>query len=59
MSLEEPILNIFNREKKLVKADDLYSKLPLPPPKDAISAPPIRMQLSVLIGRVAPEKFSL
>ena len=24
MSLEEPILNIFNHEKKLVKADDLY-----------------------------------
>ena len=24
MSLEEPILNIFNREKKLVKAEDIY-----------------------------------
>ena len=27
MSLKEPILNIFNREKKLVKADDFYNKL--------------------------------
>ncbi len=25
-SLEEPILNIFNHEKKLIKADDLYVK---------------------------------
>jgi hypothetical protein len=24
MGLEEPILNIFNHKKKLVKADDLY-----------------------------------
>ena len=50
------VKNFVNFHIKQIRPE-AYSKLL--PPTDAISAPPIRTQVNVLIGSVAPEKSSL